>query len=86
MSEPPEPPCPEKPRRSTQFKPGQSGNPLGRPKRKLDMSVALNKALNAKIRVSNLGKTRTGMEAVVQSIPRSARRLQRNRCAYEFVQ
>jgi hypothetical protein len=32
------------------------------------MSVALNKALNDKIRVSNLGTTRTGMEAVVQSI------------------
>ncbi len=35
MSESSETPCPEKPRRSTQFKPGQSGNPLGRPKRKL---------------------------------------------------
>jgi hypothetical protein len=32
------------------------------------MSVTLNKALNDKIRVSNLGTTRTGMEAVVQSI------------------
>jgi hypothetical protein len=68
MSEFSETPCPEKPRRSTQFKPGQSGNPLGRPKRKLDMSVALNKALNEKIRVSHLGTTRTGLEAVVQSI------------------
>jgi Family of unknown function (DUF5681) len=68
MSESSETPCPEKPPRSTQFKPGQSGNPLGRPRRKLDMSVALNKALNDKIRVSNLGTTRTGMEAVVQSI------------------
>jgi hypothetical protein len=68
MSESSETPSPEKPRRSTQFKPGQSGNPLGRPKRKLDMSVVLNKALNDKIRVSNLGTMRTGMEAVVQSI------------------
>ena len=68
MSESSETPCPETPRRSTQFKPGQSGNPLGRPKRKLDMSVALNKALNDKIRVSNLGTSRTGLEAVVQSI------------------
>jgi len=32
------------------------------------MSVTLNKALNDKIRVSNLGIMRTGMEAVVQSI------------------
>ena len=68
MSEPNEPPCPEKPRRSSQFKPGQSGNPAGRAKRKLDMSVALNKALNDKIRVSNLGPTKTGMEAYVQPI------------------
>jgi len=68
MSESSETPCPEKPRRNTQFKPGQSGNPLGRPKRKLDMSVVLNKALNDKIRISNLGTMRTGMEAVVQSI------------------
>ena len=68
MSESSETPCPEKPPRSTQFKPGQSGNPLGRPRRKLDMSIALNKALNDKIRVSNLGTMRTGLEAVVQSI------------------
>jgi len=32
MLESSEPPCPEKPRRRTQFKPGQSGNPLGPPK------------------------------------------------------
>jgi hypothetical protein len=32
------------------------------------MSVVLNKALNEKIRVSNLGTMRTGLEAVVQSI------------------
>jgi Family of unknown function (DUF5681) len=68
MSEPNEPPCPEKARRCTQFKPGQSGNPFGRPKRKVDISVALNKALNDKIAVTNLGKTKTGLEAVVQSI------------------
>ncbi len=55
MSESSETPSPEKPRRITQFKPGQSGNPLGRPKRKVDMSVALNKALNDNILVTNLG-------------------------------
>jgi hypothetical protein len=68
MSEPSEPPCPENPQRSTQFKPGQSGNPRGRPKRNIDISLALNNALNDKIRVSSLGKTRTGMEAMVQAI------------------
>src|SRR5438309_3002820 len=68
MSEPNELPCPEQPRRSTRFKPGQSGNPLGRPKRTVDISVALNNVLNDKIIVSNLGKTKTGMEAFVQQI------------------
>ena len=62
-----ETPC-DKPRRRTQFRPGQSGNPRGRPKRQVDMSVVLNKALNDKILVTNLGTTRTGLEAVVQSI------------------
>ena len=67
MSESSETPC-DKPRRRTQFRPGQSGNPRGRPKRQVDMSVVLNKALNDKILVTNLGTTRTGLEAVVQSI------------------
>src|ERR1700681_1085992 len=68
MSEPSETPCPKKPRPKTQFKPGQSGNPLGRPKCELDMGVALNKALNDKILVTNLGKTKTGLEALLQPI------------------
>ena len=68
MSEFSETACSKKPRRETQFKPGQSGNPLGRPKCKPDMSVALNKALNGKILVTNLGKTRTGLEALLQPI------------------
>lgn len=68
MSEPNDPSCPEPPRRSTRFKPGQSGNPRGRPKRNVDISVALNNALNDKIVVTNLGQTKTGLEAVVQSI------------------
>ena len=68
MSEASETPRPKKPRRKTQFKPGQSGNPLGRPKCELDMSVALNKALNDTILVTNLGKTKTGLEALLQPI------------------
>src|SRR5438270_9090497 len=66
MSEPNEPPCPDQPRRNTRFKPGQSGNPLGRPKRNVDISAALNNVLNDKIMVSNVGQTKTGMEAFVQ--------------------
>jgi Family of unknown function (DUF5681) len=58
----------KRPPRKTQFKPGKSGNPRGRPKRKVDMSSALNQAFNDKIVVTGLGKTLTGMEAFVQSI------------------
>jgi len=58
----------KRPPSKTQFKPGQSGNPRGRPKRKVDMSSALNQALNDKVVVTGLGKTLTGMEAYVQSI------------------
>lgn len=58
----------KRPPGKTQFKPGKSGNPRGRPKRKVDMSTALNKAFNDKIVVTALGKTLTGMEAFVQSI------------------
>jgi hypothetical protein len=58
----------KRPPRKTQFKPGKSGNPRGRPKRRVDMSTALNKAFNDKIVVTGLGKTLTGLEAFVQSI------------------
>ena len=73
MSESSENPYPSKPQRSTLFKPGQSGNPLGRPRRKLDMSIALNKALNDKIRKqSRDNENRTGGGRSVDSGPRSA--------------
>jgi hypothetical protein len=59
----------KRPPGKTQFQPGKSGNPRGRPKRKkLDIGLALNKALNDKIVVTGLGKTMTGFEAVIQSI------------------
>jgi hypothetical protein len=59
----------KRPPTKTQFEPGKSGNPCGRPKRKkLDIGMALNKALNDKIVVTGLGKTMTGFEAVIQSI------------------
>ena len=58
----------KRPPTKTQFKPGKSGNPRGRPKRSIDMSSALNKAFNDKVVVTGLGKSLTGMEAFVQSI------------------
>ena len=57
----------KRPPSKTQFKPGQSGNPRGRPKRKVNMSESLNRALDQKIVVTELGKTLTGMEAFVHS-------------------
>ena len=70
MSEPSEPETVgyKRPPSKTRFKQGQSGNPRGRPKRKVDMSSALNQAFNDKIVVTGLGKSLTGMEAYVQSI------------------
>jgi hypothetical protein len=57
----------KQPPRHSQFKPGVSGNPRGRPKRKLDIGLALNEALNDKV-ATEPGKTMTGLEAFVQSI------------------
>lgn len=57
-----------KPPRHSQYKPGTSGNLLGRTKRKLDMSLTFNNALNEKIVVSKLGAKKTGLEAVTQSV------------------
>ena len=58
----------KQPPRETQFKPGKSGNPRGRPKRKVNMSESLNRVLDDKIVVTGLGKGKTGLEAFVQSI------------------
>ncbi len=45
-----------KPPEHTRFKKGQSGNPAGRPKGSLSLTVALNKALNEKITVTEHGR------------------------------
>jgi len=58
----------KQPPRKTQFKPGKSGNPRGRPKRKVNMSESLNRVLDDKIVVTGLGKGKTGLEAFVQSV------------------
>lgn len=58
----------KRPPSKTQFKPGKSGNPRGRPKRKVNMSDSLNRALDDKIVVAGLGKTKIGLEAFVQSL------------------
>ena len=58
----------KRPPSHTRFKPGKSGNPRGRPRRKVNMSESLNQALDDKIVLTGFGKTLTGMEAFVQSI------------------
>ena len=70
MSEPSEaePVGYKRPPSKTQFKPGKSGNPRGRPKRKVNMSNSFNRALDEKIVVTETGKALTKLEAFVQSI------------------
>lgn len=48
-----------KPPKATQFKPGQSGNPKGRPKGSLSLAGAINKALSEKVAVVENGKRRS---------------------------
>ncbi len=58
----------KQPPRKSQFKPGKSGNPRGRPKRKVNMSESLNRVLDDKIVVTGFGRGKTGLEAFVQSV------------------
>ena len=64
----------KRPPRKTQFKPGKSGNPRGRPKRKVDMSSALNQAFNDKIVVAGTWKDsdRHGSLCSVDRRPRAS--------------
>lgn len=47
------------PPRHSQFKPGQSGNPRGRPKGSADMSTLIQAALKEKVLITEGGKRRT---------------------------
>ena len=47
-----------KPPQHTRFKPGQSGNPRGRPKAEKSLGAALNDALEAKVKLRGNGKER----------------------------
>ena len=58
----------------TRFKPGQSGNPVGRPKGATDLRAALVKALNEKVVVTEGGRRRkiTKVEAAAKQLANKA--------------
>src|SRR5688572_27285420 len=58
------------PPRHTRFKPGQSGNPRGRPKNAKNLSTLLSEALNARVIVAENGRRRkiTKREAIVTQL------------------
>lgn len=59
-----------KPPRHTQFKPGQSGNPHGRPRKEQSFASALDKALKAPVKVRENGKERvlSGVDALAMRL------------------
>lgn len=48
----------KKPPLHTRFRPGQSGNPKGRPKRSRELAAMIDDVLNAKVKVTENGRTR----------------------------
>ena len=64
-----------KPPKHTQFKPGQSGNPKGKPKGKLPTMTLISKQLEAKLTVTIAGqpKQMTRREALITALIRDAR-------------
>lgn len=63
-----------KPPAHTRFQKGQSGNPQGRPKGKLNLVTVLNRALNEKVTVVEQGKRRsiTKLEAAFKQLVNKA--------------
>jgi hypothetical protein len=61
---------PGKPPKHSQFKPGQSGNPTGRPKGSKNLATLLGKELNKKITVTENGNQKkiTFLEAVTRRL------------------
>lgn len=64
----------KKPPKAKQFKPGQSGNPAGRPKKSRNFSKLLAEELDVKIQVKEHGREKTisKREAIVKNIVNNA--------------
>ena len=60
----------KKPPKHTQFKPGQSGNPLGRPKKKRTVADLMQKILQEEIMVN--GEKKSTKELFLRSIMKNA--------------
>lgn len=60
----------KKPPRHTQFKPGQSGNPNGRPKKKHSMADVIQKELHTRVAIASGGKKKTVsmLEAIIKQL------------------
>jgi hypothetical protein len=59
-----------RPPRATRFRPGQSGNPLGRPKRARGLGAVVARALGEKVEAKENGRRRriTKLEAAVKQL------------------
>lgn len=63
-----------RPPRATRFKPGQSGNPKGRPKGRKDFATEINEVLKAPVPVTENGRTRkvTSTKATLMRLRKKA--------------